>query len=155
MSYHHKSKRDEVLTKIDNNATVNRAGQKINWKKYTQEQNVELDIYDVLEKYDGKYRNRLKYDPEIELAEIDHTMTLEKVFDRNKAIKQQWLNLPLEVRNEFNNDVNTFVDKGQAWLENKVKETQKKQKEEQEKLKKVQEQSSKIINENMQIKEKE
>lgn len=118
MSFYHKMpERNFEAKKIDTNAIVMQAGKAINWKKFTQENNVDLDIYEVREKYDGEYRNRLKYDPEIEAAEIDHTMTLEKVYERNKAIQNQWLNLPESVRMEFNNDVNEFVDRGQKWLD--------------------------------------
>lgn len=119
MSFYHKApEREDKAKTIDTTAVVMQAGKPINWKKFTQENNVELDIYEVREKYDGEYRNRLKYDPEIEAAEIDHTMTLEKVYERNKAIQNQWLNLPESVRMEFNNDVNEFVDRGQEWLNN-------------------------------------
>ena len=117
MSFYHKMPEREFKAKeIDTTAIVMQAGKAINWKKFTQDNNVDLDIYEVRENYDGEYRNRLKYDPEIEAAEIDHTMTLEKVYERNKAIQNQWLNLPESVRMEFNNDVNEFVDRGQEWL---------------------------------------
>lgn len=120
MSFYHKmSERKFKAKKIDTTAIVMQAGKPINWKKFTQENNVDLDIYEVREKYDGEYRNRLKYDPEIEAAEIDHTMTLEKVYERNKAIQNQWLNLPEKIRMEFNNNVNEFVDRGQEWLNKK------------------------------------
>lgn len=124
MTFYHKSEYPDVEKTIDTEAVVMQAGKPINWKKYTQENNVDLDIYEVREKYDGEYRNRLKIDPEIEIAEIDHTMTLEKVYERNKAVKQQWLNLPQEVRREFNNDMNEFYDRGQEWLNKKVKKIQ-------------------------------
>ena len=114
--YHKMTEREFKAKKIDTAAIVIQAGKPINWKKFTQDNNVDLDIYEVREKYDGEYRNRLKYDPEIEAAEIDHTMTLDKVYERNKAIQNQWLNLPEQVRMEFNNDVNEFVDRGQEWL---------------------------------------
>lgn len=125
MSFYHKMpERNFEAKKIDTTATVMQAGKAINWKKFTQDNNVDLDIYEVREKYDGEYRNRLKYDPEIEAAEIDHTMTLEKVYERNKAIQDQWYKLPENVRMEFNNDVNEFVDRGQEWL-NKKREEQR------------------------------
>lgn len=124
MSFYHKApEREDKAKAIDTTAVVMQAGKAINWKKFTQENNVDLDIYEVREKYDGEYRNRLKYDPEIEAAEIDHTMTLEKVYERNKAIQNQWLNLPENVRMEFNNDVNEFVDRGQTWLDERRKES--------------------------------
>lgn len=128
MSFYHKGNRADKPKSIDTNAIVMQAGKPINWKKFTQENNVDLDIYEVRKKYDGEYRNRLKYDPEIEAAEIDHTMTLEKVYERNKAIKNQWLNLPEEVRKEFNNDVNEFTDRGQAWLNEKRKKAEEEKK---------------------------
>lgn len=125
MSFYHKMpERNFEAKKIDTNATVIQAGKPINWKKFTQDNNIDLDIYEVREKYDGEYRNHLKYDPEIEAAEIDHTMTLEKVYERNKAIQNQWLNLPEQVRMEFNNDVNEFIDRGQEWLNKKREEWQ-------------------------------
>lgn len=131
MSFYHKSDYPDTAKRIDTEAVVMQAGKPINWKKFTQDNNVDLDIYEVREKYDGEYRNRLKIDPEIEMAEIDHTMTLDKVYERNKAIKNQWLNLPEEVRKEFNNDVNEFYDRGQEWLNKKVKVIQEQRLEEQ------------------------
>lgn len=125
MSFYHKMpERKFEAKKIDTTAIVMQAGKPINWKKFTQDNNIDLDIYEVREKYDGEYRNHLKYDPEIEAAEIDHTMTLEKVYERNKAIQNQWLNLPEKIRMEFSNDVNEFVDRGQEWL-NKKREEQR------------------------------
>ena len=123
MSFYHKMPEKKFeAKKIDTTAIVMQAGKPINWKKFTQDNNVDLDIYEVREHYDGEYRNRLRYDPEIEAAEIDHTMTLEKVYERNKAIRNQWLNLPEQVRMEFNNDVNEFIDRGQQWLNDKREE---------------------------------
>lgn len=145
MSFYHKMpERKFKAKKIDTNAIVIKAGEAINWKKFTQENNVDLDIYEVREKYDGQYRNRLKYDPEIEAAEIDHTMTLEKVYERNKAIQNQWLNLPEKVRMEFNNDVNEFVDRGQAWLNEKRNQAIKEREDYEEAVKKAQENAKKL-----------
>ena len=135
MSFYHKAPEIKDKPKsIDTTKMVMQAGKPINWKKFIQDNNKDLDIYEVRENYDGQYRNRLKYDPEVEAAEIDHTMTLEKVFERNKAIKNQWLNLPESVRKEFNNDVNEFTDKGQAWLDAKRKEVIKLREEEQKRI---------------------
>lgn len=145
MSFYHKMpERKFKAKKIDTTAIVMRAGEAINWKKFTQENNVDLDIYEVRAKYDGEYRNRLKYDPEIEAAEIDHTMTLEKVYERNKAIQNQWLNLPEKVRMEFNNDVNEFVDRGQAWLNEKRNQAIKEREDYEEAVKKTQENAKKL-----------
>lgn len=139
MSFYHKMPEREFKAKeIDTTAIVMQAGKPINWKKFTQDNNVDLDIYEVREKYDGEYRNRLKYDPEIEAAEIDHTMTLEKVYERNKAIKNQWLNLPEQIRMEFNNDVNEFVDRGQQWLNEKRNQAIKEREDYEEATKKAQ-----------------
>lgn len=149
MSFYHKMpERNFEAKKIDTNAIVMQAGKAINWKKFTQDNNVDLDIYEVREKYDGEYRNRLKYDPEIEAAEIDHTMTLEKVYERNKAIQNQWLNLPEKIRMEFNNNVNEFVDRGQQWLNNKREEIIKERKKREEAIKKAQEEDKKLKEEN-------
>ena len=144
MSFYHKMPEREFKAKeIDTTAVVMQAGKAINWKKFTQENNVDLDIYEVREKYDGEYRNRLKYDPEIEAAEIDHTMTLEKVYERNKAIRNQWLNLPESVRMEFNNDVNEFVDRGQQWLNKKREEIIEERKKYEETIKTINEKAEK------------
>lgn len=144
MSFHHKRPDiREKRKKINVKAVVEQAGKKINWKKFTQENNVDLDIYEVREKYDGQYANRLKYDAEIEKAEIDHTMTLEKVYERNKAIRNQWLSLPLEVRKEFDNDINNFTDNGQKWLNDKVQKIVQERKEKEAKIKELHEQMEK------------
>lgn len=139
--YHSDIKRKNVKKFIDTNKCVVQAGKVICWKKFIQENNKDLNIYEVLEKYNGKYVNRLKYDPEVEKAEIDHTLTLDKVFERQERLKEQFLNLPLEVRKEFNNDVNEFTDRGQTWLAEKIKTIQKEAQEKQtkEEMKKQQE----------------
>lgn len=148
MSFYHKRPDiEDVKKKIDVNATVVQAGKVINWKKFTQENNVDLDIYEVREKYDGQYVNRLKYDPEIGKVEIDHTMTLEKVYERNKAIKNQWLNLPLEIRKEFDNDINNFIDNGQKWLNNKVEKIVKERQAKEAEIKKREEERQRKIKE--------
>lgn len=155
MSFYEKGEGYNPKLSCDLNATVDQAGKKINWKKFTQENNVDLDIYEVRAKYDGEYRNRLKYDPEIELAEIDHTMTLEKVFERNKAVKNQWLSLPEEVRKEFNNDVNEFVDRGQTWLDQKVKVIKAKEKAIRDQIEKSQKEAlEQIKQEELQLQQK-
>lgn len=141
--YHSDIKRKNIKKFIDTSKCVIQAGKVINWKKFTQENNKDLNIYEVLEKYDGKYVNRLKYDPEIEKAEIDHTLTLDKVFDRQQRLKEQFLNLPLEVRKEFNNDINEFTDRGQTWLDEKVKVIQKERKEKEKFKKQMEEEAQK------------
>lgn len=146
--YHSDIKRKNIKKFIDTEKCVIQAGKTINWKKFTQENNKDLNIYEVLEKYDGKYVNRLKYDPEIEKAEIDHTLTLDKVFDRQEKIKEQFLNLPLEVRKEFNNDINEFTDRGQAWLDEKVKVIQKERKEKEARRRQIEEEAKKQQEEN-------
>lgn len=148
MSFHHKRPDiEDVKKKINVNATVVQAGKVINWKKFTQENNKDLDIYEVREKYDGQYANRLKYDPEIEKAEIDHTMTLDKVYERNKALKNQWLNLPLEVRKEFDNDINNFTDNGQKWLNEKVEKIVKERQAREAEIRKREEERQKKLKE--------
>lgn len=120
---------------IDTTKTVKQAGKEINWKKYTQENNVDLNIYEVRNTYDGQYRNRLKIDPEAEELLVDHTDTLEKMADRIKAANNQWLALPADVRREFNYDVNEFIDRGKNWLKEKTDKI-KAEKAEREKLQK-------------------
>ena len=71
-------------------------------------------------------------------------MTLEKVYERNKAIQNQWLNLPEKVRMEFNNDVNEFVDRGQQWLNKKREEAIKEKEKMEEAIKKTQMNANKI-----------
>lgn len=102
--------------------TVTKAGQTYNVYEMIQANRDETEIYKVIEKYGtiqpmcmdvGKVYGQFK------------EMTLMDVLGQQKVVNDMWLNLPLEVRDEFNNDIHNFRKNGENWLENKQKEKMK------------------------------
>jgi hypothetical protein len=99
-----------------------KAGKKINNYDFIQENNVDTDIYQTLEKY-GTLKPMEVNIPEIygEFEEMD----LRDFYNFQEKANKMWLNLPLEVRKEFDNDKTRFMQEGKSWIEKKYKEHQK------------------------------
>lgn len=138
MSYYTKSDREDTPKYFDPDEYVIKAGKKVIWREFTQENNKDLNIYEVLEKYNGEYRRRLQFDPEVAYSEIDEALTLDKAFERNQAAQQAWLNLPMDIRAEFDNNVHEFIDRGKDWLKNKIDTAKAEEAKKEAELKKIQ-----------------
>ena len=98
-------------------------GKEIDVKTWIHENNVDCEIYETLEKYGT-----------VKMAKADHEgivgdmekLDLRQALDRKIASENLWASLPLDVRKEFNHNVDEFMEKGLEWAKNKVKEANEK-----------------------------
>ncbi len=103
---------------------IRRAGKDIDLQEYTNENNKDCTIYDVYATYRGDKKltvqalNTLTHKVSDELMEIKDLPT---AFEVMKYTERSWRELPMEVRKEFNNNVNNFQKNGLNWANNKIK----------------------------------
>ena len=95
-------------------------GKEYDIQEYIEASREDTEIIPCLEKYgclkpmelnaQGLYGDFTKYN--------DLRSTMEKKIQ----IENMWNQLDTKVKNEFNNDMNEFIDRGMEWAERKVKE---------------------------------
>lgn len=106
------------------NIFIEKAGKRYNVYDAVQEANVDTDIYKTMEKYGSL--ERMTIDKKQVYADISEIKDLRSLYEQDKKSKEIWLNLPLEIRQQFNNDRFMFAKDGENWLKEKIKaETQK------------------------------
>jgi TusA-related sulfurtransferase len=130
--------------------TITIKGQKINIKEWINENNTDCEIYETLEKY-GIINVRKIDDAEIKkIASEIGNMNLMEAMEKMKEGERIWINLPLETRKEFNNDVEEFITRGNDWIKEKEKKWNKQQEEEKKKINdnKKEQQKKKVKEEN-------
>ena len=101
-----------------------KAGKKINNYDFIQENNVDTDIYQTLEKYGTLQPIQVD---EQALAQEFEKMDLRDLYNYKEKANTMWLNLPLEIRKEFHNDITEFMQNGKEWLNNRIAKEQAKQ----------------------------
>lgn len=91
---------------------------KINMYDRVQEAREDTEIYPTLEKYNGDLRmtaeKMTQYAATID-EDLSEITDLRSMFDAQKAAAASWENLPLSIREEFGNNIESFVNNGQAW----------------------------------------
>lgn len=116
-----KVKKDETKSQ----KFIKRDGKYISLQDFINENNRECTIYDVLKIYKGdmvltqQKLNRYSQTISDELAGIKG---LKEALDMQNRADKVWLELPLEIRKEFNNDINKFRQNGLNWANTKIKE---------------------------------
>lgn len=114
-----------------------RNGKKINQYDEIQANNVDTDIYKVIEKYHGDESQAIeamKSNIPLMYGEFQN-MDLKDMQLRHQKVLEMWNDLPLSVREQFHNNMNEFAKNGQEWLEGQIKlleEEQKQQEQQQE-----------------------
>ena len=106
------------------NPKLKKYGQELDVREWINENNVDCEIYETLEKY-GTVKQRQADLPQIvgEMEQLD----LRKFLDRQIATENLWKSLPLDVRKEFKNNENEFMEKGIEWMNNKIEELKPKE----------------------------
>lgn len=102
---------------------IEKCGKKINVYDMIQAANEDCEIYEVLEKYgciDKIQRNDEKMYADMTL--LQNEKGLRGLIEQKQAAEKMFYNLPLEIRAEYNNNINTFTQKAPE----KLKEYQKK-----------------------------
>lgn len=106
---------------------IEKCGKKINVYDAIQAANEDCEIYEVLEKYGCI--DRIKRDDEAMYADVTQLQSLgdlRGVMEQKKMAEQMFYNLPLEVRREYDNDLNKFTTEApkrmEAWQKAKKAE---------------------------------
>ncbi|MDR1452412.1 MAG: hypothetical protein LBJ25_00345 [Candidatus Margulisbacteria bacterium] len=98
------------------NPKIKMAGQEIDVREWIQANNVDTDIYETLEKYGVIKTPKLGQEQYGEIATHD----LRSAINLANSTKDLWENLPLDVRQEFNHNIDEFIEKGNKWAQNKM-----------------------------------
>lgn len=125
-------------------------GKKINIYDFIQEGREDTEIYPTLEKYgciDKMMLNR--EDVYTDYTELQKMRDLRGIKDFENQAKIMFYNLPTEVRKEFDNDINKFTRKADAYIEKLKAEDKAKA----NKLKAEQEKMNELATETPAIKE--
>ena len=112
--------------------TMKRAFGEVNVYDFIQEGRADTEIYPTLEKYGSI--DRLKKDLTEEQQKAlyqDFTLIQEMgdyrgVKDYQIKANKMFYELPLEIRKEFENDINKFTKNGAQWLKKKIDEAEAK-----------------------------
>lgn len=107
------------------NIFIEKAGKRYNIYDAVQEANVDTDIYKTMEKYGSL--ERMVINKKQVFADVSEMKDMRSLYDQDKKSKEIWLNLPLEIRQQFNNDRFLFAKEGENWLKEKIKAETKKE----------------------------
>lgn len=103
-----------------------RNGQKINAYDEIQANNIDTDIYKVIEKYHGDEKTALeqmKTNIPLMYGEFKN-LDLKDVENGHKRALEMWNDLPLQVREKFHNNQNEFIKNGEEWLKTELEKLQ-------------------------------
>ncbi|MBO4675282.1 MAG: hypothetical protein J5601_04265 [Elusimicrobiaceae bacterium] len=106
---------------------VIRNGKKINQYDEIQANNVDTDIYAVIEKYHGDERaaiEAMKSNIPLMYGEFQN-MDLKDLELRHKKNLEMWNDLPLTIREQFHNNPNEFAKDGEKWLKEQLEQLEK------------------------------
>lgn len=117
------------------NITLTKAGKKFNVYDKIQESREDTEIYPTLEKYGCI--DRMMLDTKGVYDDFTKYGSLRDVKAQQQLANQMFYNLPLEVRQKFNNDKNQFLNDGEKWIKGVIKAEQEKAKQMEEAAKAV------------------
>lgn len=98
---------------------VKRGKEKICWKEYIANNNVDVELYDTLKKY-GTFKEE-QFDYKAVAGEFDELNDLHETLAKQVKAKEMFEELPLETRAIFNNDIGNFIDNGAEYCNNLIK----------------------------------
>lgn len=102
---------------------LTKAGKTFNVYDAIQEAREDTEIYPTLEKYGCI--DRMMLDTQGIYGDFTTYKGLRELKEQQKLANQMFYNLPLEIRQTFNNDKNIFMKDGEKWLKNKIAEEAK------------------------------
>lgn len=111
---------------FDKDLKVTKQGKTFKMYDAIQEANVDTDIYEVARKYGmvGAEKECAETYMQKNLTELDEAfqefMDMRSVLDKKIQAENMWNDLPIEIKRQFNNDVNEFMDNGPDWIKQQV-----------------------------------
>lgn len=121
-------RKNRVITKFGKPVMI-KAGKRIDIRQMIKENAVDTGIYEQIEKYGLNPIQEIPIDETVQ----DYTemaSDLRTSLEKGKLARQMWANLPREIRNEFDNDIERFGAEGDAWFRNQMTLIKQKQMEE-------------------------
>ena len=103
------------------NIFIEMKGQKINIYQMIQEAREDTEIYPTLEKYGCI--EKLGIDPKkvySEMKELSDITDLRQIYQAKEKADKMWEKLPIEVREQFNNNAHEFMQNGEKWLKDEI-----------------------------------
>lgn len=115
------------------NISLTKAGKTYNVYEAIQMAREDTEIYPTLEKYGCIDKLQLDVkNAEQYYQDLRNIKDLRGMIDQQREAQTLWEALPLEVRQEFGHSMNEFSQKGEQWLQNKIKELSNNQEKESE-----------------------
>lgn len=100
-------------------------GEKVNVYDFIQEGREDTEIYPTLEKY-GSIK-RMELDTPTVYQQFEKINDLRDHLEQQKQAENMWNALPLEIRQQFNNDRYEFMNNGMQWLEKRLEQIKAKE----------------------------
>lgn len=100
-------------------------GEKVNVYDFIQEGREDTEIYPTLEKY-GSIK-RMELDTPAVYQQFEKINDLRDHLEQQKQAENMWNALPLEIRQQFNNDRYEFMNNGMQWLEKRLEQIKAKE----------------------------
>lgn len=97
-------------------------GKEIDVRTWIQENNVDCEVYETLEKYGTIKVQKANLET---IKEDMEKLDLRKALDRKIASENLWNSLPLETRKEFNHNADEFMNNGIEWMTKKINDEKK------------------------------
>lgn len=108
MSFRKKQAHKWEPIKYEENPYSIKAGKKIYWREFTQAANQDCEVYPTLAKY-GMLPETI-FDNKAFDGDIEAYGDLRTSLDRQVAIENMWLSMPLEMRRKYGHNKNAFLD---------------------------------------------
>lgn len=102
---------------------LEKAGKKFKVRDWIQAGREDTEIYETLEKYGSI--ERMKVDIKPLYGDMTKIKDLRNIHEMVKKSEELWESLPIEMRREFQHDKKIFMEQGEDWLKNKIKELEK------------------------------
>lgn len=93
-------------------------GKEYDIQEYIEAGREDTEIYPTLAKYGCL--TPLERTPSEIYGDFREYNDLRSTIEKGRKIKDMWDQMPTDIKNEFNNDMNEFIDKGQEWAKKKV-----------------------------------
>lgn len=112
----HRERKQQSFDK--NNITLVKAGKEFNVYDWIQEGREDTEIYPTLEKYGCI--DRMMLDHQGIYDDFTKYGELRSLKEQQMMANDMFYNLPLEVRQKFNNDINVFIKDGEKFVKELV-----------------------------------
>ena len=100
-------------------------GKEYDIQEYIEASREDTEIYECLRKY-GCLKP-IERDVEGIYGDFTELNDLRTCAERAQKSKDMWDSMPIEIKNQFNNDMNEFMDRGMEWAQNQIKKEQEQQ----------------------------